>query len=183
MAAVIGLDNEAVEEVCASLPKCGWPTTTRPGQVVISGSIEAVRAAGELATAAGAKRVVPLAVAGAFHTPLMAGAAEALSRALSEVTFVAGTGAFFSTTEVRAPKAGELAEVHGPAADVPGEVQPEHGSAAAEPASLRSRPWRWAPGNVLSGLLKRIARDLPVASTGDGESLRKALEVYGAEGG
>ena len=78
---------------------------------MISGSIEGVRAAGEAATAAGAKRVLPLPVAGAFHTPLMAGAAEALSQALSEVTFVAGTGTFFSTTEVRAPEAGELAEV------------------------------------------------------------------------
>jgi [acyl-carrier-protein] S-malonyltransferase len=111
MAAIIGLDTEAVEQACASAAGVWVANYNSPGQVVISGSVEGVRAAGDAATAAGAKRVVPLAVAGAFHTPLMAGAAEALARALSEVTFVPGTGTFFSTTEVRAPEAGELAEV------------------------------------------------------------------------
>ena len=82
MAAVIGLDNEAVEQACAAVAEVWVANYNSPGQVVISGSVEGVRAAGEAATAAGAKRVLPLPVAGAFHTPLMAGAAEALSRAL-----------------------------------------------------------------------------------------------------
>ena len=73
MAAVIGLDDEAVEQVCTSVADVWVANYNSPGQVVISGSIEGVRAAGEAATVAGAKRVVPLAVAGAFHTPLMAG--------------------------------------------------------------------------------------------------------------
>ncbi len=182
MAAVIGLDNEAVEQACSAVPDVWVANYNSPGQVVISGSVEGVRVAGEAATAAGAKRVVPLPVAGAFHTPLMAGAAEALSQALSEVTFLAGTGTFFSTTEVRAPEAAELAEVL-----VRQLMSPVRFSQSVEVLLQSEEPPAAAlevgPGNVLSGLVKRIARDLPVASTGDNESLTRAIEGHGAEGG
>jgi [acyl-carrier-protein] S-malonyltransferase len=182
MAAVIGLDNEAVEQACASVADVWVANYNSPGQVVISGSIEGVRSAGEAATAAGAKRVVPLSVAGAFHTSLMAGAAETLSRALSEVTFSGGTGNFFSTTEVRVPEGGELAEVMARQL-----MSPVRFSQSVEALLQRQEPLASAlevgPGAVLSGLVKRIARDLPVASTGDGESLLRALEGLGAEGG
>ena len=61
-----------------------WPANyNSPGQIVISGGDEAVRKAGELAVERGAKRAIPLAVGGAFHTPFMAGAAESLSQALA----------------------------------------------------------------------------------------------------
>ncbi len=182
MAAVIGLDDEAVEQVCTSVAGVWVANYNSPGQVVISGSIEGVRAAGEAATVAGAKRVVPLAVAGAFHTPLMAGAAEALSQALSEVTFLAGTGTFFSTTEVREPESGEVAAVMARQL-----MSPVRFSQSVEALLKSQEPpamgLEVGPGNVLSGLVKRIARELPVASTGDGESLRKAIEGYGAKGG
>jgi [acyl-carrier-protein] S-malonyltransferase len=141
-----------------------------------------VKAAGEAATAAGAKRVIHLAVAGAFHTPLMAGAAEALSESLSEVTFLPGTGAFFSTTEVRAPEAGELAEVMARQLLSPVKFS-QSMEALLAAADAPDRILEVGPGNVLSGLMKRIARDLPAASTGDTESLASALEVYGARGG
>jgi [acyl-carrier-protein] S-malonyltransferase len=182
MAAVIGLDDEVVEQSCASVAEVWVANYNSPGQAVISGSVEGVRAAGEAATAAGAKRVVPLVVAGAFHTPLMAGAAEALSAALSEVTFLAGTGAFFSTTEVRAPEAGELADVMARQLMSPVRFSQSMETLlhSQDPAT---RALEVGPGNVLSGLMKRIARDLPMASTGDGESLRKAIGSYGAEGG
>ncbi len=85
MAAIIGLDTEVLEEACSSLSDVWFANYNSPGQLVISGAVEAVRAAGELATAKGAKRVLPLAVSGAFHTPLMAGAAEALAKALDQV--------------------------------------------------------------------------------------------------
>jgi [acyl-carrier-protein] S-malonyltransferase len=182
MAAVIGLDTEAVEQACASADEVWVANYNSPGQIVISGSVEGVRVAGEVATAAGAKRVIPLPVAGAFHTPLMAGAARALSQALSEVTFVPGTGTFFSTTEVRAPGAGELAEVMARQL-----MSPVRFSQSMEALLQGQDPPAAAlevgPGNVLSGLLKRIARDVPAASTGDGESLRSALEAYRAGGG
>jgi [acyl-carrier-protein] S-malonyltransferase len=112
----------------------------------------------------------------------MAAAAAALSQALSEVTFLPGTGAFFSTTEVRAPEPDELAEVLTRQL-----MSPVRFSQSMEVLILANEPPTVAlevgPGNVLSGLLKRIARDLPVASTGDRESLRRAIEAYGVEGG
>jgi [acyl-carrier-protein] S-malonyltransferase len=182
MAAVIGLDTEAVEKACASTAEAWVANYNSPGQIVISGSIEGVKAAGEAATAAGAKRVIPLPVAGAFHTPLMAGAAEALSRSLSEVTFLTGSGAFFSTTEVRAPEARELAEVMARQLLSPVKFS-QSMEALLQVPDAPGRALEVGPGNVLAGLMKRIARDLPVASTGDGDSLVKAIEAYGAKGG
>ena len=182
MAAVIGLDTEAVEQVCARADGVWVANYNSPGQIVISGSVEGVRAAGEAATAAGAKRVIPLPVAGAFHTPLMAGAAEALSGALAEVTFVAGTGTFFSTTEVRAPEAGELAEVMARQLMSPVRFS-QSMEALLESQEPPAAALEVGPGNVLSGLMRRIARDLPAASTGDGEALRSAMEAYGTGGG
>lgn len=182
MAAVIGLDTEAVERACASAPDVWVANYNSPGQIVISGSIEGVRVAGEAATAAGAKRVLPLPVAGAFHTPLMAGAAKALSQALSEVTFPPGTGTFFSTTEVRAPQAGELAEVMARQLMSPVKFS-QSMEALLQAAEPPAQALEVGPGNVLAGLMKRISRELPVSSTGDAESLRKAIESYGAEGG
>ena len=182
MAAVIGLDDEAVERACASVADVWVANYNSPGQVVISGSLEGVRLAGEAAADAGAKRVVSLPVAGAFHTPLMAGAVEALSQALAEVTFLPGTGTFFSTTEVRVPAAGEMAEVMARQL-----MSPVRFSQSMEALVQSQKPPAAAlevgPGNVLSGLMKRIARDLPVASSGDGESLRKAVESLESEGG
>ena len=182
MAAVIGLDTEEVEKACASVSEAWVANYNSPGQIVISGSTEGVAAAGEAATAAGAKRVIPLAVAGAFHTPLMAGAAEALSKSLSEVTFLPGTGAFFSTTEVCAPEAGELAEVMARQLLSPVKFS-QSMEALLAAADAPDRILEVGPGSVLSGLMKRIARDLPAFSTGDVDSLAKALEVYGARGG
>jgi [acyl-carrier-protein] S-malonyltransferase len=90
MAAVIGLEDAVVNEVCESVGGV-WPANyNSPGQIVISGAVEAVGKAGELALQAGAKRVLPLKVGGAFHTPLMAGAADSLAEVLSQVSFFSG---------------------------------------------------------------------------------------------
>ena len=182
MAAVIGLDTAEVEKACASTDGAWVANYNSPGQIVISGSIDGVKAAGEAATAAGAKKVIPLSVAGAFHTPLMAGAAEALAKSLSEVTFLAGSGAFFSTTEVRAPQASELADVMARQLLSPVKFS-QSIEALLAAADAPDRALEVGPGNVLSGLMKRIARDVPAASTGDADSLSKAIDAYGAEGG
>jgi [acyl-carrier-protein] S-malonyltransferase len=79
MAAVLGLDADAVESACAEASSAGVVCVANrncPGQVVISGEAEAVAKAGELCKAKGAKRVIPLRVSGAFHSPLMQPAAE-----------------------------------------------------------------------------------------------------------
>lgn len=88
MAAVLGLDDDKVKSICetVSIPNVVAANYNCPGQVVISGSPPAVEAAGQLALAAGALKVVPLAVSGAFHSPYMAGAGAQLSQALSEIT-------------------------------------------------------------------------------------------------
>ena len=88
MAAIIGLSDEAVEQVCAGCSGVGVPANyNSPGQVVISGEKEAVREACALLKAAGAKRALPLPVGGAFHSPLMEPARKGLSAAIEAVTF------------------------------------------------------------------------------------------------
>ena len=178
MAAIIGLDGAIVEEVCSSLADVWIANYNSPGQVVISGGVEAVRAAGEEAQAKGAKRMLPLPVSGAFHTPFMAGAAEALAEALAEVPFEEGPRRFFSTTELRYPAADELAAVLARQLMSPVRFT-QSVEALVKGADTPERGLEIGPGNVLTGLVRRIAPDLPMASTGDGETLKKALEWAG----
>ena len=87
MAAVLGLDPADVRKACEGVDGA-WPANDNaPGQVVIAGTAEGVERAGEAAKALGAKRVMPLAVGGAFHSPLMAPAQARLDRALREAHF------------------------------------------------------------------------------------------------
>ena len=87
MAALIGLDADQVNEICASVQDTGIVCAANynsPGQVAISGEIKAVHAAMELAKEHGAKRAVELVVSGAFHSPLMHAAQEGLAQALTD---------------------------------------------------------------------------------------------------
>ena len=87
MAAVLGLGLEDVSKACASV-EGAWPANDNaPGQVVIAGTPAGVEAAGEAARQLGAKRVMPLTVGGAFHSPLMAPAQLKLDEALAEAHF------------------------------------------------------------------------------------------------
>lgn len=91
MAAVLGLADEIVEQVCAEVSAEGDIVVAAnyncPGQVVISGSLEGVDKACEKLKAAGAKRALPLSVSGAFHSPLMQPAKEELEEAINATTF------------------------------------------------------------------------------------------------
>ena len=96
MAAIIGLPDEKVEEVCAEVSKmgkgvCVAANYNNPGQLVISGDIDAINEACEQLKAAGAKRALPLKVGGAFHSPLMQPAKDELQAAIEK-------------TEIKAPK-------------------------------------------------------------------------------
>lgn len=165
MAAVLGLPAEQVEAVCAQvqqeLGEVVTPTNyNAPGQIVISGTIRAVEVASERLKAAGAKRIVPLAVAGAFHSPIMQPAADLMTEAYREANFQKPIYPFFSTIEVRV-------------LDDPEEIRRVMGQQIA-------RPVRWhqsveamhalgvdtfiecGVGDVLSGLIKRI---VPTART------------------
>lgn len=88
MAAVLGLDNESIEDICNTTEGTVVAANYNcPGQTVISGSVEAVAAASEALKAAGARRCLPLAVGGAFHSPLMEQARQSLAEAISQTAF------------------------------------------------------------------------------------------------
>lgn len=172
MAAILGLDDEAVEALCAEAGEA-WPANyNSPGQVVISGSPEGVRRASELAAGRGARKVMPLQVSGAFHSPLVADAAEELAAVLASVPIGAGrTGRFFSTTELRYPEADELRDVllrqlTSPVRFTGSVVRALEGVDVGVEVG---------PGAVLAGLTKRVRRDLPVLGTGDSASLEGSI--------
>lgn len=88
MAAILGLDDHIVEEVCASIDEVVVAANYNcPGQLVISGSNKGIEIACEKLKAAGAKRALPLPVGGAFHSPLMEPAREELAAAIESTTF------------------------------------------------------------------------------------------------
>lgn len=88
MAAILGLDDKVVEDICASIQNVVVPANYNcPGQLVISGSIEGVNEACEKLKAAGAKRALLLQVGGAFHSPLMMPAQQELETAIQSTTF------------------------------------------------------------------------------------------------
>ncbi|MFZ4401503.1 MAG: ACP S-malonyltransferase [Bacteroidales bacterium] len=88
MAAILGLDDKIVEEVCASVDEIVVPANyNSPGQLVISGSLKGIEIACEKMKAAGAKRALPLKVGGAFHSPLMEPARIELAEAINNTTF------------------------------------------------------------------------------------------------
>jgi [acyl-carrier-protein] S-malonyltransferase len=88
MAAIIGLDDKIVEDICASIDDVVVAANYNcPGQLVISGSMKGIEVACEKLKAAGAKRALPLQVGGAFHSPLMEPAREELAAAIDQTTF------------------------------------------------------------------------------------------------
>ena len=88
MAAIIGLPDEKVEEICSSINKDGFVVVPAnyncPGQLVISGNVEAIKEACAALKTAGAKRALPLPVGGAFHSPLMQPAKDELQAAIEK---------------------------------------------------------------------------------------------------
>jgi len=93
MAAIIGMADEQVEEICAKINRVGHVVVcanyNNPGQIVISGDVEAINEACEQLKAAGAKRALPLKVGGAFHSPLMQPAKDELQAAIENTEFLA----------------------------------------------------------------------------------------------
>ncbi len=88
MAAILGLEDAQIEEICAGIADTVVPANYNcPGQLVISGSIKGIEAAVAQCTEAGARRAIVLNVGGAFHSPLMQSAEEKLATAIEEVTF------------------------------------------------------------------------------------------------
>ena len=163
MAAILGLKDEKVAQVCASIDAPVVPANYNcPGQVVISGSHKGIALACEALRAAGAKRAVPLSVGGAFHTSLMQPAQEQLARAIAQTEFQQGICPIYQN-------------VH--AAPV---VDPE--AIQANLIQQLTSPVRWTqtierilqdgaqrfvacgPGKVLQGLMKKIAPTVEIST-------------------
>jgi [acyl-carrier-protein] S-malonyltransferase len=107
MAAVLGLDPEAVAAACAGVDGAWVANDNAPGQVVIAGTPAGVEAASAAARAGGAKRVIALAVSGAFHTPLMQPAQRALEAALAATRFDDATIACVANVDAATHHAGD----------------------------------------------------------------------------
>ena len=102
LAALLGATPEQAAEACAAAPgECWVANDNAPGQVVIGGTPEGLLAAVEAARAVGVRKAMPLGVGGAFHTPLMAPAADALRPVLDATTFVAPSVPIVDNTEAR----------------------------------------------------------------------------------
>ena len=181
MVAVIGLDRSAVERVVDGI---GRPTElvvandNAPGQVVISGHRDALAAAEEPMRVAGARRVMPLPVSGAFHSPLMAGVAEQLATAFEAERW----------TDARIPVVSNVTAE--PLTDA-------HRIRALLAEQVRS-PVEWVrgvermvddgvdtalelgSGAALVGMVRRIAPELRTAAVTDAATLEAALELLGA---
>lgn len=160
MAAVLGLSNEKVEEVCATITdEVVVPANYNcPGQVVISGTEAGIDKACELLLAAGAKRALKLKVGGAFHSPLMDPAKVELEEAINSTDFstpvcpVYQNVSTVAETEPATIKKNLIAQLTAP---VKWTQSVEHMVADGATAFIEL-----GPGNVLQGLVKKIAKDV-----------------------
>ena len=182
MAAVLGLKDEQVEELCqragADAGTVVVANYNSPGQVVISGDPEAVERASAAARETGAKRVIPLNVSGAFHSPLMAAAEDGLRSALEAVDFADPAFPVVSNVTAQPVQEGETAK----RLLVQQLTAPVRWTASVR--QMRdagvTRYLEIGPGAVLTGLLKRIARDAEAAALGEGTEVESFLQGSGA---
>lgn len=163
MAAVLGLEDEVVEQICEDIDEVVVAANYNcPGQLVISGSLKGVELACSKATEAGAKRALVLPVGGAFHSPLMEPAREELASAIENTTFKDGVCPIYQNVAAKAVS--DSSEIK------------------SNLVAQLTAPVRWTqtmkqmiadgceevievgPGKVLQGLFKKIDRKFPTSS-------------------
>ncbi len=184
MAAVLGLDDDDVEIACARVDGDVWVANyNAPGQVVVAGSPEAVEDAADAARALGAKKVMPMAVSGAFHTPFMGAARERLRKAISAVDLRDPDIAVYANVDARPHPGGD-------------EWSTLLGAQLCSPVRWRQTLLHLAdagatvyvelgPGNVLTGMAKRTvqgATTLSVSAPDDLDKLLSTLAIPSAAG-
>lgn len=179
MAAVLNMDRAALHAVCEEVTASGHPVQlanlNSPGQIVISGSAEGVKLAGEQAKAAGAKRVLPLNVSGPFHSSLMQPAADKLEAVLAGIS-------------VQDAKVPVVANVSARPVEEAATIVDSLISQVCAPV-LWEDSVQWmvqqgvttfveiGPGKVLAGLIKKIApADVTIISVQDMDSLTELLD-------
>jgi [acyl-carrier-protein] S-malonyltransferase len=190
MAAVIAMDEASLQEVCAeataqaSAQKTGThpgegqvaiANYNAPGQIVISGELKALNLAMELAKARGAKKVMPLAVSGAFHSPVMQPAATGLAQAIAQTT----------VNDARIPLIGNI---HASALTAASDIREELAQQIASSVQwIRSIEYlvsegvttfiEIGPGQALTGMVKRIAKGTTLLNVSSGADLAKAAST------
>ena len=176
MAALLGITDDDAEAACQRAEGDVWVANyNAPGQVVIAGTTEAVKRASELAKDLGARRVLPIPVSGAFHTPLMAAARSALRKALGDTVFRSPEVPVIANVDAR---------IHSDPSEWPGLLS----------AQLCS-PVRWrqslemlaslggttfveiGPGGVLSGLARRSVADVETVSVSEPDDLDRLMDL------
>ena len=154
MSAVLGMDAGAIQSVICDIEGVWVANDNAPGQVVISGTNEGVDAAGGALTEAGARRIVPLAVAGPYHSPLMAPAADAFADLLRETQFSDAHTPVLQNTDPEPTRDGEVIRSR-LATQIISPVrwaETMRRLAAEGPVTLIE----CGPGTVLTGLAKRV---------------------------
>lgn len=165
MASVIGLEDVLVERVCEDASEVGIVVAANyncPGQLVISGERPALEKAMALAKEAGAKRVIPLNVSAAFHSPVMEAARQGLAEALREVPIREFSGRFINNADAKEIKDAEAIR-ESLARQLVSPVRWTQSMTLASNCSDKIF-YECGPGKVCQGLMKRIAPDCDVTS-------------------
>ncbi|MBF0543423.1 MAG: ACP S-malonyltransferase [Candidatus Riflebacteria bacterium] len=176
MAAVLNFDQSVLEKICQEVSNigiCVLANLNCPGQIVISGAVEAVKKVGELAKERGAKRVLPLEVSGPFHSPLMKPAREKLASAISSITF------FDSETDVYQNVDGNFSRKASVfkeklLSQLTGSVQWELQIKNMCSNGVRTF-MELGPGKALSGLIRKINPDVVIKQAEDPDTFNALI--------
>ena len=174
MAAIIGLEEAPTRQVCAEAGVV-LANLNCPGQLVISGEAEKIAKACELAKARGAKRALPLPVAGAYHSPLMASAQPKLAAELAKLNLAAPTVPVISNVS---------ALPHGTPTGMSGRLVEQVCASVRWEESMRvllaqgfTRFIELGPGAALSGFMKRIDKTATILNVADAASLESTVKA------
>ena len=168
MAAIIGLDEAATREVCARADVV-LANLNCPGQLVISGETEKIRTAVDLAKSKGAKRAIPLPVAGAYHSPLMASAQPKLQAELAKLNLAPPNVPVISNV---------TAKPHGAESEIAARLVEQVSASVRWEESMRyllnlgfTRFIELGPGTTLSGFMKRIDKSVQILNVAESGQL------------
>jgi len=182
MAAILGLDKDALQQVCRTASGDAGVVVIAndncPGQLVISGDVSAVEKAEELAKEAGAKRAIRLNVSGAFHSPLMVEPAKAMGAALTPELFHESAKAKVYCNVLAEPPSG--------AGEWPGLLEAQLSNPVRWTESVQNMIRdgvdtfvEFGAGDVLCGLVRRISKEVTTLAVKDAASLEMARDALG----
>ena len=166
MAAVLGLDDAMIEAACAGIDEVVVPANyNSPGQLVISGSLPGIEAATKILTDLGARRVVPLPVGGAFHSPLMEPARERLREAIEQTVFSPpGCEIYQNIDALPSVKPEEIKQKL--ISQLTGPVRWTQTILHMQEAGIDSFVEVGGKGGILAGLIRKVDRKLKVEQLG-----------------